>query len=75
MGFENTSVKKIIFMPNHGDRKMGVCDVDSLVDNDNRMREVYYCSDCNAWICKKCEGNIPRRALAMVTKPVKKLFA
>ena len=62
-------------MPKHGDKKMGVCDVHSLVNNDNAMREVAYCSKCNAWMCKRCEGDIPKRALAMVKNPFKKLVA
>ncbi len=62
-------------MPNHGDKKMGICDVHSIVNKDNSMREVYYCSTCDAWMCKKCEVDIPKRALAMVKKPVMKVFS
>ena len=62
-------------MPRHGEKKMGICDVHSLVNNDNAMREVYYCEDCDAWMCKRCEGDIPKRALAMVKRPIKKMFA
>lgn len=52
-------------MPKHGDKKVGVCDVHRLVNGDYANREVYYCSDCDAWMCKRCEGDIPKRALAM----------
>ena len=52
-------------MPNHGEKKVGVCDVHRLVNSDTANREVYYCSDCDAWMCKRCEGDIPKRALAM----------
>lgn len=62
-------------MPNHGDKKMGVCDVHALVNNDRANREVHYCSTCSAWICDKCEGDYPKRALAMAKKAKQKVFA
>jgi hypothetical protein len=61
-------------MPNHGDKKVGVCEVHSLVNNDNANREVYYCSTCNAWMCKRCEGDFPKRALAVAKKAKQKIF-
>lgn len=61
-------------MPKHGDKKMGVCDVHSLVNNDNAMREVYYCGACKAWMCKGCEVDYPKRALAFAKQAQKKIF-
>jgi|CXWL01.1.fsa_nt_gi hypothetical protein len=62
-------------MPKEGDKKMGVCDVHSLVKNDNGIRETTYCSTCNAWICPKCQPNYALRALAMAKKAKQKVFA
>lgn len=56
-------------MPKHGDKKIDICDVHYIVNKDSGIREVYYCSDCNAWMCKMCEVDIPKRALAMVKSP------
>lgn len=62
-------------MPKHGDKKMDVCDVHWIVNKDNSIREVTYCGDCDAWMCNKCEVDIPKRAIAMVKRPVKKMFS
>ncbi len=42
----------------------GRCDVCSLVDNDNTFKEVVYCEECEAYICKKCQSNWIKRAVA-----------
>ncbi len=47
---------------------VGVCDVHRLVDNDFRLRYTKYCNLCNAWMCKECYGNLPKRAYAMAIK-------
>ena len=62
-------------MPNDGDKKVGVCDVHSLVNGDKINREVKYCSTCDAWMCERCEGDYPKRALAAAKKGVKQIFA
>lgn len=51
--------------------KMGVCDVHRLVDKDENPREVYYCGMCDAWICLKCDPNLPKRAYALLLRKLR----
>ena len=50
--------------------KVGVCDVCRIVDGDLSPKEVQYCDFCKAWICKRCESNIPKRALAAAMQKI-----
>lgn len=61
-------------MPVDGEKKVGVCDVHRLVNKDFANREVYYCSTCDAWICRKCEPDYPKRALAVTIQAKQKFF-
>lgn len=54
------------------DTQVGVCDVHRLVNKDLTLREVAYCSLCDAWICDKCSPNLAKRAYAMTLKALKR---
>jgi len=40
------------------------CDVCVLVDGDHGVKQVGYCSLCNAWMCEACRSDTVRRAKA-----------
>ncbi len=44
---------------------VGECDVCVLVDGDHSLKEVGYCSICDAHICQACQPNLVKRANAM----------
>lgn len=60
-------------MPRHS--KIGVCDVDRIVDHDTTMKQVTYCHFCDAWICEKCWMNYPKRIKAFGIKAFGKVEA
>lgn len=43
------------------DKTNGYCKVCQLLDGDNTVKKVYFCSMCNAHICEPCSENIERR--------------
>lgn len=46
----------------------GVCDVHRLVDKDLGERRVGYCSQCDAYMCDECRGNVVKRAQAWMLR-------
>lgn len=40
------------------------CDVCAILDKDNSIKEVFFCKECNANICRECEPNWLRRGMA-----------
>lgn len=55
-----------------GKKKMGVCDVCLLVDNDSRERLVKWCEVCKANVCDNCRGSVLRRAKAATLRVLNK---
>ena len=49
-----------------------ICDVCKIVDNDFTHKEVFYCKECNAYICTDCKCNYLRRGIAMIKSKLKK---
>jgi hypothetical protein len=45
-----------------------ICDVCKFVDGDSTVKECYWCTTCSAWICRKDEFRLDRRALAMIKR-------
>ncbi len=52
----------------------GVCDVCNLVDKDSTIKEVKYCSICDANMCDICRPNLPKRAVALTILKFKQIF-
>ena len=50
----------------------GICDVCKLLDTDYNEKEVFYCKECNAYICELCKCNYLRRGIAMIKSKLKK---
>lgn len=46
----------------------GICDVHRYALADTNQRKVYYCTTCNAYICKDCEYNFALRAIAWAVR-------
>ena len=44
----------------------GVCKVCELVDDDSSIKQVFYCSTCQAYICLACRPNFLKRAKAVI---------
>ena len=44
----------------------GACKVCELVDSDNSIKDVFYCSSCQANICLTCRPNFLKRAKAVI---------
>jgi hypothetical protein len=61
--------------PDIDGHKVGVCDVHSLVDGDDRERVVTFCAICDAWMCEPCKDNILKRALAWEKRVERKLLS
>lgn len=49
----------------------GICKVCELLDEDISHKIVNYCDLCKQYLCKPCEGNLLRRARAMLKHKVK----
>ena len=49
-----------------------ICDVCRILDKDKTIKEVYFCSECNAYICAKCEPNYFRRGMAAIKQKLTK---
>ena len=47
-----------------------VCDVHRYALGDTKVRKVYYCSFCKAYICKDCDSNIALRAWAWFVRSI-----
>lgn len=45
-----------------------MCDVHFWALGDDKIRDCFYCSDCNANICSECKNKPFRRCLAMVNR-------
>ena len=46
----------------------GVCEVERYTDGNKKKKRVFFCSDCFAWMCKKCSGNVVKRVMAMISR-------
>lgn len=46
----------------------GPCDACSLIDGDTSEKAITKCKVCDADLCAKCKGDIPRRGLAAAIK-------
>ena len=46
----------------------GRCDCCYLVDGTETIKEVFYCEDCEAFICKSCKSNWLKRSAAYFLK-------
>lgn len=51
------------------------CDACSLVFGDETFKEVVWCADCKAWICKGCENNWGTRSAAYFLRKAEQLGA
>jgi hypothetical protein len=51
----------------------GICDVHRYALRDTLIRDVQYCSVCDAWICDQCGPDTALRAKAMANKALIKL--
>ena len=40
------------------------CDVHYYTEGDESDKEVFFCPDCNAWICKDCKHKYVKRIIA-----------
>jgi hypothetical protein len=47
---------------------LGVCEVCYLLDGDTTVKQVEYCSLCDAWMCEQCRNNYLRRMKAMIVR-------
>jgi len=54
------NIKKVPF-----EYPKGICHVHYLVHGDKEIRDIAYCSKCDAWICTECSPNKILRAKAM----------
>lgn len=52
--------------------KKGVCEVEKYSDGNKKKKNVFWCTDCNAWMCKKCSKDIVKRVMAMFNREFKK---
>ena len=66
-------------MPNGKKIKMkwknGVCEVEKYTDGGTTKKRVFFCTDCQSWMCKKCSGNVVKRIMAMCNKNLNKKFS
>lgn len=53
---------------------VGMCDVCFLLDGDSRLRPVFWCNSCDAWLCDTCVGDPWRRARAGWKRAVRRLI-
>lgn len=44
------------------------CDVHYYINGDSEDRDVFFCENCNAWICGKCRDKTVKRFFAMLVK-------
>jgi hypothetical protein len=54
-------------------RKLTVCEVHRILDNDLTPRDCIFCSLCNAWICMKDRHRVDRRMRAGLDKQLDRL--
>lgn len=47
---------------------VGVCDCCRIIEGDQSLKKVEYCSLCQAWLCYMCRIDFLRRALAASLK-------
>ncbi|CAB4165515.1 hypothetical protein UFOVP916_44 [uncultured Caudovirales phage] len=52
----------------------GVCRVCELNRNDTTEKKVFFCKDCNAFICKKCKPDLIGRGWAALISFKNKIF-
>jgi len=55
--------------------KNGTCEVEKFTDGNKKKKKVFWCTDCNAWMCKKCSGDIVKRIFAMFNRDLNKKFS
>ena len=53
----------------------GGCRVCELVDGNTNIQRVFYCEDCQAYICYECEYNLIRRGIAFAKDTAGKISA
>lgn len=53
--------------------KTGICDSHKYALSDTRRRKVFYCSICDANLCKECANNPVRRSKAMMIREIEGL--
>ena len=58
---------------NSNEYKLGVCDVHSLVDGDDKKRIVSFCAFCDAWMCDVCSDDIAKRSAAWAIRLARKV--
>lgn len=59
-------------MPNFGYHK-GICEVHKYALRDTTLRDVFYCSICDANICESCNNNYALRFMAMSLRAAERL--
>lgn len=52
--------------------RKGVCEVEKLIDKDNKNKRTFYCGECKIWMCVPCSKNILKRAMAMILRDINK---
>ena len=50
-----------------------ICRVCELVDGNASIQRVFYCEDCQAYICYECEYSLIRRGIAFAKTVVSKV--
>ena len=53
------------------DKILGVCKVCELVDGDESVKEVAFCTFCGVYICNKCNSDYIKRMEAFVLVKLK----
>ncbi len=54
--------------------QLGVCEVHKYALNDHKIRNVFYCTVCEAWICDECNNDYVLRAEAAAIRKLRRLF-
>lgn len=52
--------------------KTGICEVHHYALDDNKKRKIFYCSDCDAWMCKSCDKDIVLRMMALINRRIER---
>lgn len=50
--------------------RIGVCEVEKYTDGNEKKKRTFFCTDCKAWMCKSCSGDVLKRIIAMINRDI-----